>query len=79
MLDKAGDICYNTDRKREVNLQKKGKCKMTKAEIRKRIEEIENKRFCLAMKDRWNANDYATDANWLNELRELNKALAEIA
>lgn len=48
---------------------------MTRTEIEKRIEEIENNRFYLAMKDRWNANDYATDEKWLNELRELKKNL----
>ena len=72
-------LCYNTDRKREINLQQKGKCKMTRTEIEKKIEEIENKRFYLAMKDRWNANDYTTDNKWFRELLELKKALAEIA
>ena len=52
---------------------------MIRNEIEKRIEEIENKRFYLAMKDRWNANDYATDNKWFKELLELKKKIAETA
>ena len=52
---------------------------MTRTEIEKKIEEIENKRFYLAMKDRWNANDYTTDNKWFRELLALKKALAETA
>ena len=52
---------------------------MTKAEIEKRIDELETQRFYLAMKDRWNADDYRTDNKWFNELLDLKKKLFEIA
>jgi hypothetical protein len=35
---------------------------MTKAEIEKRIDELETKRFYLAMKDHWNSADFYNDA-----------------
>ena len=49
---------------------------MTKEKLIERIEEIERRRFYLSMADRWTAQDYATDRNLLNELRELNAQLA---
>ena len=52
---------------------------MMKSEIEKRIEELEDKRFYLAMKDRWDRDDYAVDRQWFNELLKLKKELAQMA
>lgn len=51
---------------------------MTKAEMEKRLEELENERFFLEMKDRWNAKDYDTDRMYKNEIKELKKKIAEM-
>ena len=48
---------------------------MTKEEIKKRIDELEDDIFFLAMKDRWNKRDYELDTKWNNELKELKKEL----
>ena len=44
---------------------------MTLNEITKRIEEIESRRFFLAMKDRWSSGDYDLDRELFRELRQL--------
>ena len=51
---------------------------MTKAEMEKRLKELENERFFLEMKDRWNAKDFETDRMYKNEIRELKKKIAEM-
>lgn len=48
---------------------------MTKQEIINRIAEIENKRFYLSMKDRWNNADYDKDRAMLNEISTLRSML----
>jgi len=49
---------------------------MTRAEIMKKIDEIENRRFFLAMKDFWDWRDRDTDRMLEMELNEL-KAMLE--
>lgn len=44
---------------------------MTREEMMNRIEELETARFYLAMKDRWNNEDFQTDDRLYRELREL--------
>ena len=48
---------------------------MTREEIKKEIEKIENRRFYRNMKDRWTNTDRQDDTNDCNKLRELKKAL----
>lgn len=48
---------------------------MTRQEIMDRIEEIENRRFYIAMIDRWTQEDYNRDTELLNEERELQRML----
>lgn len=52
---------------------------MTINEMTKRIEELENKRFFLAMKDRWGRDDYDIDRKWFEEILDLKKKIAENA
>ena len=51
---------------------------MTKEEMLKRMEELEGKRFMLAMKDRWDSSDYDRDNKLFNEWLELKKKVAEM-
>lgn len=44
---------------------------MSKQEMKERMKELENRRFFLAMKDRWNSNDYALDDKLFHEWLEL--------
>lgn len=48
---------------------------MTREEIKKRIESLEEKRFYLAMKDMWNKEDYRKNDEWYAEIIELKKLL----
>lgn len=48
---------------------------MTREEIIKRMDEIETKRFYLAMKDRWDRSDYDWDNKMFNEWLNLKKML----
>lgn len=52
---------------------------MTTAEIKKRIEELEQNIFILECKDRWNSNDYLHSAKMIEEkhdlIRELNRRI----
>ena len=48
---------------------------MTKQEIIEALAKVENKRFMLSMKDRWNSNDYETDRQWFAEELALRKQL----
>lgn len=52
---------------------------MTMNEITKRIEVLENRRFMLAMKDRWSRADYELDDELLIELIALRKQKEEMA
>lgn len=51
---------------------------MTREEIAKRMDEIETRRFCLAMKDCWTREDFATDNKWYAEWLDLKKELERI-
>ena len=48
---------------------------MTRQEIEKKIEELENRRFFLAMKDFWDRKDFELDDKLYDEIRELKKEL----
>lgn len=48
---------------------------MTRQQIEERIEDLEDRRFILDMKDRWNSDDYRTDREWSEEIRTLKKQL----
>ena len=48
---------------------------MTKQEIIEALNKLENKRFYLSMKDRWNSEDYETDRRWMQEEISLRKQL----
>lgn len=49
----------------------------TIAEIRERIQWLEDRIFYLNMKDYWDFDDKRTIAQWENEVRKLKKELAE--
>lgn len=44
---------------------------MSKQEMKEKMKELENRRFFLAMKDRWNSSDYALDDKLFHEWLEL--------
>lgn len=48
---------------------------MTKAEILKKLDELENRRFYLSMKDRWSPDDYQHDREMMYEEIALRKKL----
>ncbi len=48
---------------------------MTRQEIEKRIEDLENRRFALAMCDRWTQADYDLDDRLSEEIRTLKEQL----
>ena len=48
---------------------------MTREEIKKEIEKIEDRRFYRNMKDRWTTTDRQNDMNDYNKLKELKEAL----
>ena len=48
---------------------------MLKHEIEKRIEKLEERKFYLAMKDRWNFEDYKLNTELFNEIRKLKEML----
>ena len=48
---------------------------MTKEEIERRIEELEDKLFMLNMKDTWNGDDYAKERQYEVRINELKKEL----
>lgn len=48
---------------------------MTKIEMLKRIDDLENNIFYLEMKDFWNAEDRKLLRKWERELEELEKAV----
>ena len=51
---------------------------MTRQEIEKQIEELEDRKFYLAMKDRWNREDYKRNDNLNKQLRELKEELKNV-
>ena len=51
---------------------------MTKMEITKRMEELEDKMFILEMKDRWNAKDYENKNKMFGEWLDLKHKLAKM-
>lgn len=53
----------------------KGNKQMTREEMEKRKEWLEDQIFYLAMKDRWNRADFDRDDRWQRELFELKKVL----
>jgi len=48
---------------------------MSRTEILKRIDELENQKFMIDMIDRWSREDFATSAHLAHEIRELKKLL----
>lgn len=50
---------------------------MTKTNIINKIEELENKRFLLAMADHWTQEDFDLNDKWFKEIMEL-KAMLNI-
>lgn len=48
---------------------------MTKAEILKKIEEVQDKRFIHSMKSRWSEQDFQEDNKMYWELKELRAML----
>ena len=52
---------------------------MSKAEITKRIEEVEGILFYINMKDRWDSRDYAEYDKFKLELEELERKAKEIS
>ena len=52
---------------------------MTREEMLKRMDEIETRRFYLAMKDHWDRDDFETDRKWFNEWLDLKKKVEKIA
>ena len=51
---------------------------MTRQEIEKQIEELEDRKFYHAMKDRWNKEDYKRNDDLNKQLRELKKELKNV-
>lgn len=52
---------------------------MTREEIKARIEDLEERRFYMAMKDRWTREDFDWDMETFREIRKLEKMLEEEA
>ena len=55
--------------------ERKGEITMTKNEIKERIDRIEDLKFYLNMKDRWDFDDYRQMQRWDVELRQLKAEL----
>lgn len=51
---------------------------MTRQEIEKQIEELEDRKFYLAMKDRWNREDYKNNSNLNTQIRTLKEELKNV-
>lgn len=47
-------------------------------QIKKELEDVKTWKFYLAMKDRWNHEDFATDAEYDRKIRELEKKIKEL-
>ena len=52
---------------------------MSKEEIEKRIESVENSLFYLDMKDRWSPEDYSYNHSLECELADLKRMLKEVS
>lgn len=52
---------------------------MTREEIKARIEDLEERRFYMKMKDRWTREDFDWDMETFREIRRLEKMLEEEA
>ena len=48
---------------------------MTRQEMKKRLEELEERRFMLNMVDRWSRKHYELDSELRKEISELEKKL----
>ncbi len=48
---------------------------MTEEEIRSKIDELENAKFVLDMKDRWNTTDWNTSRRLSFDIRQLKEKL----
>ena len=51
---------------------------MTRQEIEKQIEELEDRKFYLAMKDRWNKEDYKINSDLNAQIRTLKEELKNV-
>ena len=51
---------------------------MTKEQINKQIEALEERKFYLNMKDRWNREDYKKNDDLNKQLRELKEELKNV-
>lgn len=51
---------------------------MAREEMVKRMEELEDKRWLLSMKDRWDSKDFAQDNEWFNEWLSLNEQVKKL-
>lgn len=51
---------------------------MTRQETEKQIEELENRKFYLNMKDRWSREDYKRNDDLNKQLRELKEELKNV-
>lgn len=51
---------------------------MAREEMVKRMEELEDKRWLLSMKDRWNNEDFLQDREWFDEWLNLNEQVKKL-
>lgn len=51
---------------------------MAKEQMVKRMEELEDKRWLLSMKDRWDNEDYLQDRKWFDEWLNLNEQVKKL-
>lgn len=51
---------------------------MTRKQIEEQIEKLENRKFYLNMKDRWNREDYKRNDDLNKQLRELKEELKNV-
>ncbi len=51
---------------------------MAREEMVKRMEELEDKRWLLSMKDRWSNEDYLQDRKWFDEWLNLNEQVIKL-
>lgn len=51
---------------------------MTLNEVRARINQLDERRFYLSMKDRWSAADFDNDAAMIRELTALHRKAREL-
>lgn len=63
--------CLPQNYEKRTQVINKEDTKMSKQEMKEKMKELENRRFFLAMKDRWNSSDYALDDKLFHEWLEL--------